>query len=275
MYEQNKIEKSISKHPRPFEEQNPRIGEKIKSISFDGRNSIAKLPTIIKNLREFGFKDGDKIPHDDAVYQIQLTCGLDPRTVRKYIALLLGLKYLKPSTKHQIEASKRVRITSSKGVSVYTVSTPIGYTSYTFGPRAPKLYEETLNPKYVPPHSPPSTRVLECQSQNNMCAERLGGESKGDSIVVPSIDGSREGRERERVGEHTHIIIEDKYETNIKSESNGCPYIATEDRAVVCTATFWSGLENVHRPILTSEILLCKTQFMDCPDYQAKAEGSE
>jgi len=34
----------------------------------DKRNSIAKYPILIKNLREIGFKDDDLIPFDYVLY---------------------------------------------------------------------------------------------------------------------------------------------------------------------------------------------------------------
>ena len=234
-------------------------------MSFDRRNCMAKLPAIIKNLRELDYKDEDEIPYKDIQYFINLERGLDSRTERKYFKLLTRLGYLIPTTKRKVETKKFLRIKTKQNVSTREYTIEAGYQTYKFGPRAPKLYDETLNPKYVPPKTPLPKRVSECQSQNNMCVLCSGGESQSSlhRKDVGAIVVEKEKRERDAL--HTHISITPLY------EGEGCPFLKVGDgKGVYCTAVVWNGLKTTHRPVLTTEILLCKTRFAECPDYQSK-----
>jgi len=167
-----------------------------------------------------------------------------------------------------------------------------------FGPRAPKIYHETLNPKYVPPSNPPSRESEGVKAQNNMCVSRKVVEGSGSQHSI-------EREERERDASHTHIVnsvIEPttKYlEPNTKNENGyktvhkhninrktqdtdfglteACPYLKVGNGgAVVCTACFWNGGPEgkpAHRPLSRAEVLLCKDLFAECPDYRNKARG--
>ena len=234
-------------------------------MSFDRRNCMAKLPAIIKNLRELDYKDEDEIPYKDIQYFINLERGLDSRTERKYFKLLTRLGYLIPTTKRKVETKKFLRIKTKQNVSTREYTIEAGYQTYKFGPRAPKLYDETLNPKYVPPKTPLPKRVSECQSQNNMCvlstpSECVSGDGRGGvHDVVVEIE------KRERDALHTHILNS----VIAKGESNGCPYLKVGN-GVHCEAVFWNGLKSTYRPVAPAEIPLCKTRFAECPDYQSK-----
>ena len=254
-----------------------------KRFSYDRRNSISKLPLIIKNLREGGYKDGDEIPHEDVVYYIRMERGLDPRTVTKYVDLLLQLHYLEPATKVPVKRVSKYRVTTPSSIETKAktimVDVDVGFKAYVFGNYAPNLYQETLNPKYVPPASPPSERVRESstlpqcsneQSRNNMCVERSEtvrlkqGPKHGD--ITPSIDGIE--REEREIYPRTHIL-----NSVIAAE---CGFIEIEANGqAVCTVVFWNGTvaRSVHRPLTSAEVVLCKTRFKECPDYQARMES--
>jgi len=152
-------------------------------LTHDRRNAITKLPIIIKDLREFGYKEGDEIPYEDIEYVIMLTRGLDPRTIRKYFRLLVQLDYLVP-TGAPLRSKRFITVRTKHNISTKEYSSDKGFEFYTFGPRAPRLYHETLNPKYVPPRNPPTKIHEGVKGRKNMCVSNRGGRGHVREVEV-------------------------------------------------------------------------------------------
>jgi hypothetical protein len=186
----------------------------IKSLSHDKRNCLYRLPAIINDLRSLGYQNNNPIPHDDVVYIIEISIGADSRTVRKYIRLLLRHDYLKKlDGTRPIYATKFVQVRTKYTINTteYKSRTPLGFSFYVFGPRAPQAFQKKLtndvsNLATSLPNSPPVTPPTESgegQSQNYMCA--LGGSHRNEYATHDCVCIERE--ERERVTPNTHISI--------------------------------------------------------------------
>lgn len=206
---------------RPVFEQNPkesassRVGENKEHIlrksetykdtsrsaqkpGSDRRNCLSKLPDIVNYLRHF-YQDHDRIDHDDVVFAIENTRGIDGRTIRKYVRLLLRHDYLKPASKIKIFKQRVVSIQHKYSKTIRKYEVEEGFRYYVFGPRIPKAHQEKL----VPLCTPPSRSFDEAECQNNMCASK----SCGDSRDRASLEDMGEEKKEEEVVSHTHISI--------------------------------------------------------------------
>ena len=124
----------------------------------------------------------------------------------KYVTCLVRLDFLQPI------GSRRRIITRKPGRMghVRTYERLGAWEAYKFGPAAPRRYQETLNPKYVPPPSPsPLLKKSEgAGSQKIMCVlcgGRVGGDSSKDGEA--SIDASRRREEKKSQRMHNSAEI--------------------------------------------------------------------
>lgn len=167
----------------------------------DGRSSIHNCRQIIYRLREY-HDPRDIIPWDDVKYFIEQNCGLDPRTLIKYAEILVQLNYLEP-------LGKRVRNVTVKPTSSYgtrTYSRKGVWRKFRFGLKAPKAFQETLNPKYVPPRTP-LPRVRERVEGQKSMRVLYGAEDKqNDHVEEAPMGASRIDREEREYRPHTHIV---------------------------------------------------------------------
>jgi len=192
------------------------VEHKYNSFGYDRRNSITKASKIIKDLREMDFTEGQPIIYDDVIYFVNHNFGLDPRTEKKYLKILERLDYLVPApgSKPVVEIS-RMTITTPNKIGFRDFRTVKGHSSYVFGSRAPRLYEETLNPKYVPPIPPANTndkvkdtlvrRTNGEDSQKNMCVLREPKQAQQDSPSKKDENGKVINNNNNTVL-HTHIL---------------------------------------------------------------------
>lgn len=122
----------------------------------DHRSGHHKLKEIIYDLREKGYNDGDEIPYDDVEDAIYEICGIDDRTVRKYLDRLVKLGYLKPCGR-LTKKRTRVSVKTFSGVDGSFRNNPKeylsdkGFSAYCFGPRAPNFFTEQMS---LPPSRP-------------------------------------------------------------------------------------------------------------------------
>lgn len=174
-------------------------------IRRDGRGGLNKLPDMIYFLRyQCGHRDEDKIPYDDVEHAIiEISQGLDPRTIKKYLKQLLRFGYLKP-VGPPLQKISRVTVTTYSQVDSSPKHNPKeyrsekGHRSYIFGDMAPKRYvETTLNQPAegsFPPYNPPSepNEGVALLERAGVTSEKCVCGSRGEPI------GSREvGEERE------------------------------------------------------------------------------
>ena len=175
----------------------------MEKVHINGRSGRAKCHALITGLREF-YKNGDVIPWEDLEYFIEQICGLDWRTKMKYVACLVELQFLEP-------VGRRRRIITRKPGRMGHVRTyqRLGaWEAYKFGLAAPHRYQETLNPKYVPPPSasPLLKKSEEVKPQKIMhvlCGRRVDGDSS-KHVGEASIDASR--RREEKKSQRSHIL---------------------------------------------------------------------
>jgi len=112
------------------------------------------------------------------------------------LRLLVQLGYLVPEG-IPLRSKRFITVRTKQNISTKEYSCDKGFEFYTFGPRAPRLYEETLNPKYVPPNPP--TKIREgVKGQKNMCVPNRGGEGH-----VREVDVRK--KEEEDCVTHTYI----------------------------------------------------------------------
>ena len=136
-------------------------------IKRDRRGGLPKLKAIIFFLREHGYTEGQEIPYNDVEYAIiEVTQGLDPRTIKKYHDQLLKFHYLEPRGP-PLQKISRVTVTTYNQVDSSPQHNPKeyrsqkGYRSYVFGVMAPKRYSEPSLKEFPegsahPPQTPPS-----------------------------------------------------------------------------------------------------------------------
>ena len=175
-------------------------------MTFDRRNSLAKLPAITNYLREFGgYKQDDRILHDDVKLAIEKMCGTDNRTERRYVKLLIRHDYLKPTntkSSNILHSEKYVTVKTKGGTFTRTYKIEMGYKFYRFGSRAPRSHQERLVPAL--PHSPRSDEI---QSENNMCVSQSFGDSVDRTFeeAMEGMEDKIEEKKEEEVVLHTHV----------------------------------------------------------------------
>jgi len=229
--------KSVSEHIKPSTEKIPGrtttievIERPLQPFMFDRRSSLHKLPRIISYLRQF-YQDGDYILHDDVVLAIEENCGSDSRTIRKHIRLLIRHGYLTPtSTKRSaiVEDRKFVSIRTKSGRTTREYIVDAGFKFYVFGPRAPRNYQQQLNPPTPP------TRSDEGYSQNNMCVSRSGCKVAGSvskSVGKASVEAIVEEKNEEEVVLHTHICTPTQKQAQLTPLEKTTLRISKEDDA--------------------------------------------
>jgi hypothetical protein len=151
--ERRKAVRSKSNEVLPTEVQTVILEKRItiqrgpaRSRRIDGRAGFQKLKNICLFLRELGYKDGDKIPYSDVEYAIvQVTQGLDKRTIRKYLHYSVEFGFLKPIGRVLQDVS-RVTIKQGTEISQKQYHSKKGHSCYVFGVRAPHFYQESLEP---------------------------------------------------------------------------------------------------------------------------------
>jgi len=135
----------------------------------DKRNSLWKLQQIVSDLQNIGYTSKDVIPIDDVEYFIEQNCGLDDRTIRKYLKLLVKHDFLKPASKKEVRSKKFVSLRTKSGTSTREYETFKGYQSYCFGSRVKKTAEKQLMLKEALPPLPPSIILNEGCDRKNVC----------------------------------------------------------------------------------------------------------
>lgn len=175
----------------------------MKNVLVNGRSGRASCHRIITELREF-YKDGDVIPWEDLEYFIEQLCGLDWRTKMKYVASLVKLKFLEP-----IGPRRRIIIRKPGRMGHVRTYERLGaWEAYKFGAAAPRRYQETLNPKYVPPPSPSPLLKKMKDVEENYVRVVVGGEV-GEEVGGSRAEGG-EGenrRKEEKKGQRTHNLL--------------------------------------------------------------------
>ena len=171
----------------------------------DRRGGLEKLKQIVHFLRENGYKDEDLIPYEDVEYAIiQVTQGLDRRTIRKYLNQLVRFHYLEPKG-HPITNVSRVtvrtfsRVDSSARMNPKEYRSKKGHSNYIFGLQAPKAYLETDLPRFSPQESTPVESKL--TSEKCVCDSR--GETEENREVW-----IEEKKEEESTVAHTYWLSE-------------------------------------------------------------------
>ena len=134
------------------------IYEKKLTIERHGnwRSGYSKLTDIIFDLRSKGFKDGEEILYEDVEDAINELCGIDDRTVRKYIKVLVRRAFLRPcgrpiKKRSYVTVKTYSRVDASPRLNPKEYVSDKGHSAYRFGIRAPHLYvEQTLLPPSLP-----------------------------------------------------------------------------------------------------------------------------
>lgn len=225
---------------------------------WDGRNSIHKVEELIRVLRELGYKDGEPIPHRDLEYHIRFLFGCDDRTIKKHLALAVELDYLRPAG-HQIYGRKSVTVRTMQSTHIREYSSLKGHSHYIFGNRAPRLYQETLNPKYVSPS--PSKKVdeeLVSNTRKNMCASHKGFRDYSEVRSSDSLEGTiKKDQKEERKLCDTHILLDTKNEKGKKNAS-------FMEKAIIRDENLVSNRDLVSN-ILVSNFSVLDTKIKACP----------
>lgn len=194
--------------------------ENIKRITFqkpqanrDRRGGLWKLREMIFFLRDFGFKEKQPIPYTDVEHSImEISQGTDPRTVKKYLGLLVKFGYLKP-VGHPISKNTRITVMFNEKVNAKTYYSKKGYSTYVFGIMAPKRYAATaLNVESVPP-DPPLPSVNEELSKmldrvgvtSKSCVCVGDGDSEESGEAEENVEDVSSRKKRRRRDYHTHI----------------------------------------------------------------------
>ncbi len=170
-------------------------------VKRDKRGGLHKLKEAIYFLREHGFEEKQRIFYDDVEYAImEVTQGTDPRTIKKYLNLLVKFGYLKPIGQ-PLSKITRVTVRFNEKVSAKTYSSKKGYSSYVFGIMAPKRYAETC---FRSPPSNENERVANMLERVGVTSEkcvRVNDERRetGENRETPSI------KRKERKLSHTQI----------------------------------------------------------------------
>lgn len=169
----------------------------------DHRSGFQKLKDIIFDLRAKGYRDEDEIPFMDVEDSIFENCGIDDRTVRKYLKILVKRDYLRP-VGHLIKKRTRVNVTTFSRVDSSPQHNPKEYTStkghsfYVFGLFAPKHFRQEQIPP-TPPLSDFDDRSM--VNMENMCVRV----SRGQGERIEQVRRIEE-RERENTVAHTHNL---------------------------------------------------------------------
>jgi len=178
----------------------------------DHRSGLQKLKDIIFDLREF-YKDGDRIPYDDVEDAIFRNCGIDDRTVKKYLNRLVKLSYFKPVGR-PIKKRTRVNVTTFSRIDASPEHNPKEYTSskghsfYVFGLFAPKRFTQDS----LPPTTPlPSDNESSVNMENMCVSDSRDSLSRGNIAYRNRAVGGKGGRpetlerkERRDTVSHTH-----------------------------------------------------------------------
>jgi len=88
-------------------------------------------------------------------YTIHQIFGYDGRTVRKHLKGLVEHNFLEPrGSPRREKRDVTIRKPQTGGVKILEYWSNKGFSHYVFGFRAPRTYQETLNPKCVSPRTP-------------------------------------------------------------------------------------------------------------------------
>ena len=192
-------------------------------IKRDRRGGLPKLNRMIYFLRDHGYAEGHEIPYDDVEWAIiEISQGLDPRTIKKYHDQLLKFHYLEPKGPplHKI---RRVTVTTYNQVDSSPQHNPKeyrsqkGYRSYVFGVMAPRRYSEPSLKEFPersahPPQTPPSkiNEEIALQESARITSEKCVCESRGapEGNRGASEEAVRNREERENTVSHTYRLGE-------------------------------------------------------------------
>ena len=174
---------------------NPRI----ELPKTDHRSGFQKLKDIIFDLRDKGYREGDSIPYEDVEDSIFENCGIDHRTVKKYLETLVKLAYLKPIGPPKARIS-RVSVQTKSSIHPKTYYSQLGYTEYQFGVFAPK---PTMQ---IPLSNPPSEIDERSLNMEKMCARVSRGQGDRTEALSETRERVRRIEERENTVAHTHIL---------------------------------------------------------------------
>jgi len=195
----------------------------------DHRSGFHKLKDIIFDLREY-YKDGDRIPYDDVEYVISKKCGIDDRTVRKYLKILEKLNYLKPIGKPKRKIS-RVTVQTKDSIHPKTYYSEKGYSDYIFGLFAPKHFRQ----EQIPSTTPLSEFNERSVNMEKMCvrvSRGHGGRTEQESEAGEQV---RKIEERENTVAHTHILCH-KHNINRKTSDNDFGLLTPEEMRILKSA---------------------------------------
>lgn len=163
----------------------------------DRRGGLTKLKDIVFFLRDHGYRDDEKFPYDDVEYAIiEVTQGLDKRTIRKYHDQLLRFHYLKPAG-HPLSKVATVTVRKGEEVTQKQYSSRKGYSHYVFGSFAPKHLQETVLHAH---ENEVTSKICVCDSREVI----LQGKECEKTVleVVSPIEIDRE--ERRNTDTHTY-----------------------------------------------------------------------
>lgn len=155
-------------------------------VKRDKRGGLHKLKEMVFFLRDLGYKRKQQIPFDDVKEAImQISQGVDKRTIGKYLHLLIHFNYIIPKGE-PIRKISRVTVTTwDKGdpkPHLKQYASEKGHSHYIFGLLAPIRYNETvLNVESVPP-VPPLPSVDEESLFKRVTSEKCVCHSKGMGI---------------------------------------------------------------------------------------------
>jgi len=173
----------------------------------DHRSGFQKLRDIIFDLRDKGYREGESIPYEDIEDSIFENCGIDHRTVRKYLQILVKRHYLRP-VGHILRKRTRISVTTYSRVDASPQHNPKeyssckGYSAYVFGLRAPKRFSQ----EQLPSTTPLSEFNERSVNMENMCVRVSRGQGESTEQESEAVEQVRRIEEREITVAHTHNL---------------------------------------------------------------------
>jgi len=143
---------------------------KVSKLILDKRNSLSKLHKIVSDLQGIGYSHEDVIPIEDVEYFIEQNCGLDSRTIRKYLKLLVKHDFLKPASKTKVSTRNFVLLRTKRAVSLREYSITKGYSYYRFGSKAKRSRQSSITetPKASITISEGSGKICVCSREEDI-----------------------------------------------------------------------------------------------------------
>lgn len=182
-------------------------------------------------MREQGWTNEDVIQFEDAAFWVAYVFGKDSRTIKRHMVDLVKYSFLIPHGK-QLPATPKIvtkQYPSGKLVPItYRGDTKGLYRAYRFGPKLRVVeYQETLNPKYVPPPPPFNNVVKDSlpETQKNMCDLRKAAEHNMDErserllALLEDLIDNKNNNNSNNVS-RSHILLDIENTKQKKNESS-------------------------------------------------------